>query len=198
MQGPADIFMHYIQPHWKGLHVVARQYAKSEEDASDLVQETLLRAWKNFSLAGEKEYRRAWLFTIMRNVAVDWQRMTKRRIKLHLLPHSELTEVASSSLADPFCPVPAMNEESFFEFLDDSIVAALNCLEPPFREVIVLSVAGELNYREIAEVFDCPVGTVMSRMARARRMLRERLADLAGSPKKRAPKTGEVEQHEMQ
>ena len=194
MQGQADIFMHYVQPHWNGLHFAARQYARSKEDASDLVQETLLRAWKNFSPVGEKEYRRAWLFTIMRNVVVDWQRTNKRRIRLHLLPHSELTEIAPLSLADPFCPMPAMDEERFLQFLDDSIVAALDCLDPPFREVIILSVVGELNYREIAEVLDCPVGTVMSRMARARRMLRERLADLIGRPKNKARKPDEVEQ----
>lgn len=179
MQGRVDIFMHYIQPHWKGLHSVARRYTLCEEDAGDLVQETFLRAWKNFSLVGEKEYHRAWLFAIMRNIAVEWQRARKRKISLLLVPHSELTEIASSSLAEPFAPLPTMSEEQFLELLDDRIVHALNALDGPFREVITLSVVGELNYRQIAEVLGCPVGTVMSRMARARRMLRERLADLA-------------------
>ncbi len=74
-----------------------------------------------------------------------------------------------------------MDEERFREFLDERLVAALDALEPAFREVIILSVASGLNYREIAEVIGCPVGTVMSRMARARRALRERLGDLAQS-----------------
>lgn len=186
--------MRYIQPHWKGLYSVARQYTVSEEDAGDLVQETLLRAWKNFSLVAEKEYRRAWLLAIMRNVAVDWQRMKKRKISLVLVPHSELTEIASSSLAEPFAPLPSMSEEQFLEFLDDRIVHALNALDGPFREVITLSVVGELSYGEIAKVLGCPVGTVMSRMARARRMLRERLADLVTNPKTRTRTEGEVEQ----
>ena len=56
-----------------------------------------------------------------------------------------------------------------------------DALVPEFREVVVLSVAGGLNYREVADVLDCPVGTVMSRMARARRLLRERLADYAAA-----------------
>jgi RNA polymerase sigma-70 factor (ECF subfamily) len=72
-----------------------------------------------------------------------------------------------------------MSEAHFYEFLDDRLVAALEELDPPNREVVVLSVAGGLNYREIGEVLDCPMGTVMSRMARARRALRERLAEFA-------------------
>ncbi|HDY88748.1 MAG TPA: sigma-70 family RNA polymerase sigma factor, partial [bacterium] len=85
MKNQTDIFMQYIQSHWKVLHIVARQYAVSETDASDLVQETLLKAWKSFSSTEEREYRRAWLFVIMRNVALDWQKMNKRRIKLSLV-----------------------------------------------------------------------------------------------------------------
>jgi RNA polymerase sigma-70 factor (ECF subfamily) len=77
-----------------------------------------------------------------------------------------------------------MDEARFREFLDDTIVAAFDKLPPAFREVVVLSVAGGLNYREIAEVLDRPVGTVMSGMARARRALREALADFTKSTKR--------------
>lgn len=191
MQGREDIFMHYIQPHWNGLYSVARRYTMTEEDASDLVQETLLRAWKRFSAGEDGEYRGAWLFTILRNVAVDWYRMNQRKLSLFPVSHAELTEIASPSLAEPLAPLPTMDEEQFRDFLDDRIVAALDALKVPFREVIVLSVAGELTYREIADVLDCPVGTVMSRMARARRMLREKLADFVKGPRHRS---GEMEQ----
>lgn len=185
MQDQADIFIHIVQPHRKRLYLIARQYVTREEDAHDLVQETLLRAWKSFCATEEREYRLAWFSVIMRNIVIDWQRMSKRRIKLTLLPHSELTEIALSDLSEPFCPMPTMDEEQFREFLDDRLAAALDNLAPPFREVIILSVAGELNYREIAEVLDCPVGTVMSRMARARRILREHVADLSLTRKTR-------------
>ncbi|GJQ25984.1 MAG: hypothetical protein HBSAPP02_10160 [Phycisphaerae bacterium] len=74
-----------------------------------------------------------------------------------------------------------MDESQFREFLDDRVAAALDTLEPPYREVVVLSVAGGLNYREIGDVLECPIGTVMSRMARARRALREQLADYAAT-----------------
>jgi RNA polymerase sigma-70 factor (ECF subfamily) len=107
--------------------------------------------------------------------------MATRRVRI--VPHdqAELTELAAVDLSEPLLPLPSMDEASFYEFLDDRIVAALELLEPQYREVIVLSVAGGLNYREIGEVLDCPIGTVMSRMARARRALREQLADYAPS-----------------
>ncbi len=188
MESQTDIFTQYIRPHWKALHIVARQYVTSEADASDLVQETLLKAWKSFSSTEEKEYSRAWLFVIMRNAALDWQKMNKRRIKLFLVPHSELTEIAASDLNEPLCQMPVMDEERFLQFVDDHIVAALDTIDPAFREVIILSAAGGLKYSEIAQVLDCPMGTVMSRMARARSRLREYLADFARKPKKRAGK----------
>ena len=188
MENQTDIFMQYIQPHWKVLHIVARQYTASKADVNDLVQETLLKAWKSFSSTEEREYCRAWLFVIMRNVAIDWQKRDKHRIKLSLVPHYELTEIAAFDLNEPFCQMPVMDEERFLQFVDDHIVAALNAIDPAFREVIILSVAGGLKYSEIAQVLDCPIGTVMSRMARARIRLRKYLADFASKPKKRVGK----------
>ncbi len=188
MESQTDIFMQYIRPHWKVLHIVARKYTVSEADVSDLVQETLLKAWKSFSSTEEREYCRAWLFVIMRNIALDWQKRNKHRIKLYLVAHSELTEIAASDLNEPLCQMPMMDEERFLQFVDDHIIAALDAIDPAFREVIILSAAGGLKYIEIAQVLDCPMGTVMSRMARARKKLRERLADFAGKPKKRAGK----------
>lgn len=174
-----EAFLRFVRPQWRRLHVTARQYAWREADARDLVQEVLLRAWRSFSPTDESAYRRAWLLVIMRNVALEWRRTARRRIRIAPVKDAELTELASPDSSEPFCPLPAMDEQQFREYLDDRIVAALDALEAPFREVLILSVAGDLNYREIAEVLDCPIGTVMSRMARARRMLRERLAGYA-------------------
>ncbi|MFQ5807196.1 MAG: RNA polymerase sigma factor [Phycisphaerae bacterium] len=179
MESPAEQFLRHVRPHWTRLHLVARRYVAHEEDARDLVQETLLRAWRSFSPTQEQTYGRAWLFVIMRSAVWDWHRTARRRIKLVLAPEPELTELIPADLTEPPCPLPATDEERFKEFLDDRIVAALEALNPPFREVLILSVAADLSYREIAEVLDCPVGTVMSRMARARRALRENLAAFA-------------------
>lgn len=175
----AQEFARFVQPHWQRLHLVARRYGAREHDAQDLVQETLLRAWRNFALTHERSYGRAWLFVIMRNVACEWRRTAQRRIRLAPDIGSDLTEVVADDASAPLSPLPAMGEHEFREFLDDRVAAALDDLDASFREVVVLSVAGGLNYREIAEVLDCPLGTVMSRMGRARRTLRERLAGYA-------------------
>jgi RNA polymerase sigma factor (sigma-70 family) len=117
----------------------------------------------------------------MRNITFEWHRKAQHRIKLVPIPDSELTEISPSDQSEPLCPLPTMDDECFREFLDERIVSALDALEPAFRETIMLSVSSGLNYREIAEVLGCPVGTVMSRMSRARRALRERLGVLAQS-----------------
>ncbi|MFQ5491977.1 MAG: RNA polymerase sigma factor [Phycisphaerae bacterium] len=176
MESRAEEFCRLIKPHWQALHSVARRYVSGPDDAGDLVQESLLRAWRSYAPESGRSYGPAWLFVIMRSAVADWHRMASHRIKLVPATDADLTELAPADLSDPFDPLPAMSEQRFREFLDDRIAAALDDLEPAFREVVVLSVAGDLNYREIAEVLDCPTGTVMSRMARARRALRERLA----------------------
>lgn len=161
------------------MYSVARRFTGDEEAARDLVQETLLRAWRSFAPDDTRTYNRSWVFVIMRSAVLDWQRKVDRRIKMIAAPGGELTELAPMDLTEPFAPLPNMTEERFREFLDDTVVAALDALDPPFREVIVLSVAGGLGYRDIADVMDCPAGTVMSRLSRARRALREDLASYA-------------------
>ena len=82
----------------------------------------------------------------------------------------------TSDLQDPFPTFGSMSEEEFRDFLGERLVCAWDALNPVFREVMILSICGDLSYREIAEVLDCPIGTAMSRAARARRELREHLA----------------------
>jgi RNA polymerase sigma-70 factor (ECF subfamily) len=183
-------FEAYIQPHWRQLQVVARQYAKRPEDAHDLVQETLLRAWRAFN--PNETYVRQWLFSILRNAALEWSRNASRRVRLTLLPNAELTELLPSDIGAPLTPLRPMSEADFRQFLDDRILDALDALEEPFREVLILSVAGDLTYREISEILDCPLGTVMSRMARARRFLRDRLATFQPGRKAASTESKEV------
>ena len=185
MDEQASDFLRLVRPLGGRLQAVARKYCARQEDAADLVQETLLRAWRAFSPAGEATHPRAWLFAVMRNIAIDWHRESSRRVSILPSAQEELTEIAGREMDEPLAPLATMKEEEFREFLDAAVVRAFDTLDAPFREVVVLSVAGELTYREISEVLDCPVVTVMSRMARARSALRERLADLARSPQHR-------------
>lgn len=172
-------FLRLVRPCWRRLHLVARHYAASAEDARDLVQETLLRAWAAYNPGDDRSYREGWFFVIQRRVAVEWARRDGRCVALTVVAYEELTELVGTELSEPLQPLPSSTEEQFREFLDEGLAAAFDSLEPSFREVVLLSVAADLSYREIAEVLACPVGTVMSRMARARRAMRERLAGVA-------------------
>jgi RNA polymerase sigma-70 factor (ECF subfamily) len=173
------VFLRFVRLYWQRLHLVAQRFASTDVDAEDLVQEALLRAWKSFKPAEEHKYRGGWLFAILRSVAIDWARSRKGRIKLVPSDQHELTERFESEFSNPLTPLPPLTEDRFREFIDDKVASALDALEPMHREVVLLSVIGDLSYRDIADVLDCPVGTVMSRMARARRALRDRLADYA-------------------
>lgn len=172
-------FLRLVRPCWRRLHLVARHYAGGADAARDLVQETLLRAWAAYNPGEDRSYREGWFFVIQRRVAAEWARQAQRRIRLEPVEHDELTELVGADLADPFEALPSSTDDQFREFLDRNVAAAFDSLEPSFREVILLSVVADLSYRDIAEVLACPLGTVMSRMARARRALRERLANLA-------------------
>lgn len=178
-----DLFLPFVEPHLVRLHAVAGHYGRGRVDAQDLVQETMLRAWRGFSQTDGRSYSAAWLFVILRNVAIEWGRSAAHRVREVPLPVTELTELVAPELADPLAAFPALRESEFCELLDQRMAQAIRELEVPYREVLVLSVVGGLGYREIAEALDCPLGTVMSRMARARRALRERLAAFAGAPR---------------
>jgi len=175
----ATLFIDFIRPQWHSLHVTARQYMRPD-DANDLVQEALLRAWRGFSPSDDKTYCKAWLFVILRNVAREWHRTATRRVRLVPMESCDLTDLMADDPAEPLAPLPSMSDDRFIEYLDDSIVAALDSLHPAHREVIILAAAGGLDYAEIARVLDCPLGTVMSRMSRARRTLREALSKGTG------------------
>ena len=185
MDEVASEFLRHVRPLWGRLRAVAERYCARREDAGDLVQETLLRAWRAFSPVEEPTHPRAWLVAIMRNIVIDWHRAALRQVSIVPAAYEELTELAGPELDQPFTPLSAMSEEQFREFLDATIAQALDALEAPAREIVILSVAADLSYREIADVLDCPIGTVMSRMARARRILREHLADFSRSDVRR-------------
>lgn len=190
-------FLRLVRPCWRRLQLVARHYAATAEDARDLVQETLLRAWAAYGRSEERSYREGWLFVIQRRVAAEWARTARRRVRLVPIEHDELTELVGTDLSEPLEALPSTTEEQFRDLLDRNVAEAFDSLEPSFREVIVLLVIGELNYREIANALSCPLGTVMSRMARARRCLREKLAGATKAAERKTlaphkPQSGEA------
>jgi len=145
-------------PHLGALHRMARQLVGAT-GADDLVQETVLRAWKYFETFESETNCRAWLFRILRNAWIA--RWRKSRLEL------PLTETESETI-EPYYDWEA---EFLREEFSAGVKLALLDLPPDYRMAVLLADVEEFTYQEIARIMECPIGTVMSRLNRARRRL---------------------------
>lgn len=157
-------------PHLAAAYNLARWLLHNDEDAEDVVQESFLRAFKSFNgyYGGNS---RAWLLTIVRNTCYTWLQKNRQR---------SVTESLDDNL-DEIEPDFADPEMLLLRSTNGQIVReALQELPVEFREVVVLREMEALSYKEIAEVVDLPLGTVMSRLARGRKRLHTLLARRMG------------------
>jgi RNA polymerase sigma-70 factor, ECF subfamily len=153
-----------LMPYFDAAYNLARWLTGDAADADDVVQEAYLKAYTHFDSC-QAANPRAWLFAIVRNTCFDWMR--KRRSSMWAPLEDEIEDTAAA-VGTP--------EAEFFEKLDRKMLrAALERLAPEYREILVLREFEELAYRDIAEIVRVPIGTVMSRLARARKRLREEL-----------------------
>ncbi len=158
--------------HLSELYAIALRYCQNEHNAEDLVQETLLRAYSAWDHFQRGTNCRAWLFRILTNSFInDYRKGVKER------QHRQRGE-------EPISPdrVRAAQDPEGVrveQLLGDEVVSALRDLPPEFRRVVVLADLQGLSYRDIARELRCPMGTVMSRLFRARRMLEGMLRDYA-------------------
>lgn len=142
---------------------------RSCEDAEDLVQESCLRAFRHFDQFTPGTNLRAWLFRILRNTFIsDYRKRKHQKFEAFSERESERLEVSNRDR-----PTGASDPESLLieRSLDEDVGHALDSLPDSFRIVIVLSDLEGLGYREISSILDIPLGTVMSRLYRARRLL---------------------------
>jgi RNA polymerase sigma-70 factor, ECF subfamily len=166
--------------HLDALYNLGLRLTHNRAEAEDLVQETYLRAFKNFHRFNPGTNCRAWLFTILRNVFLNRVRRTGTELLEGdaALPDPGLDRLPSAT----FGGTPAFGrtpEEEFFQtILHGDVERALRALPRPFREAVVLADLEGLSYREVAEVLGCPIGTVMSRLSRGRALLRRGLGHL--------------------
>ena len=165
-------------PHLGALHGTALRLTRNERDAEDLVQDTILRAYRYFARFEPGTNCKAWLFKILTNTFITRYHGRKRDLELALAVAEEaetkdiLSHEAQHSARDPEGAVAS-------RLLSDDVVRALESLPPEFRLVVLLCDIEEFSYKEIAEIMECPVGTVMSRLFRARRLLQRALHDYA-------------------
>lgn len=141
--------------------------------AEDLVQETMVKAFRSWERYAIGTNIRAWLFTIMRNTLISQYRRRRK--------HAESVDISEVDGFIVFDAIynPSPSERFFDRLVDEEVTGAIDSLSADYREIVVLADVEDLTYEEIAEVVGIPIGTVKSRLHRARRMLQRKLYDYA-------------------
>jgi RNA polymerase sigma-70 factor (ECF subfamily) len=154
-------FERAIVPHLDDAYTLARYLLRDEHDAQDVVQEAALRALRYFD-GYNGDDSRVWLLAIVRNCANDWHRRHRIERQSVDIADDAAQGIHGSSQTD---------EAAIRESDREQVYRALAALPEEFREVIVLREIQDLSYKEIGEIIGAPIGTVMSRLARARKRL---------------------------
>jgi RNA polymerase sigma-70 factor (ECF subfamily) len=171
------LFEQVALPHLDAVYTAALRLSRNQDDAKDLLQETILRAYRFFDQFTKGTNCRAWLLTILYNTFRNGYRRAMREQPATSTEDFELRLEAQSLLADAAHTDPEQMLSG--RMLGHQLETALDTLPPEFREALLLIDVQELNYREAAEVLDIPVGTVKSRVSRGRALMREALTRLA-------------------
>jgi RNA polymerase sigma-70 factor, ECF subfamily len=161
----------------------ALKLTRNPRDAEDLVQDTYVRAFEKFELFKPGTNLKAWMFRVMTNRFINLYR--RRRIRPEQASYDDVGEFMGKEdkqILQDFQSTEAMaglmQNEGFLDSLDDRLKDALQGLSDDYREVLIMNVIGEMQYKDIATALGIPLGTVMSRLSRARAILRERVAEL--------------------
>jgi len=174
-----DRFEEVALPHLDSVYRLARSLADSEAEADDLLQETFVRAYRAFPGFELREYgAKPWLFRILYNAFYTLKGRQRRQPVL--LNEVDFDQFAAGS-GEREDAEPAIGAQGVpdWEQVDEELKSAVQRLQPEYRAVLLLWSLEGLSYREIAEVCDCALGTVMSRLFRARRILAKALVDYA-------------------
>ena len=174
------IFEQEFLPHADALMNFGYHLTKKEVEAEDLVQETYLKSFKSIDKYYVGTNAKAWLFRILKNEFINRYRQNQRRpnsVDIDEVHNIQNQEEGSSSLT----AYVDLSEEMFNSMMGDEITIALNSLAEDFRVVILLCDIEGFTYEEISKIIDIPIGTVRSRLFRARNMLKEQLKGYAKS-----------------
>lgn len=164
--------------HLDALYGGALRLTKNTAEAEDLVQETILRAWERWHQYQVGTNARAWLLRIQTHTFINKCRRKKREREI-LAAEKEGRHGSRFRCTDSAKRWSNPEHRMMDRSISPTVRSALEALKPEFRAVVVLSDLQGLSYREIAEAVDCPIGTVMSRLFRARKALRSALEDHA-------------------
>lgn len=171
-----QIFENEFLPHIDALKTFAFHLSYDDNDANDLVQETYMKAFRFIDKYDEGTNAKAWLFKILKNAYInEYRKKSKRPTKVDFEDivsyHDSDHEVLPGYLD--------LREELFDNMMGDEVTIAINSLPIDFRTVLLLCDVEGFTYEEISKIIDVPIGTVRSRLFRARNMLKDKLKNYA-------------------
>jgi len=173
------IFEEEFLPQIDALYTFAYHLTYNEEDANDLVQETYMKAYRFIDKYKEGTNAKAWLFKILKNAFINqYRRKSKQPTKI------DYEDIAGYQEGDDdtnYASYADLREEMFQSMMGDEVTNAINALPVDFRVVILLCDIEGFTYEEISKILDIPIGTVRSRLHRARNMLKDKLREYARS-----------------
>jgi RNA polymerase sigma-70 factor, ECF subfamily len=180
MADPAT-FADQAMPYMSALYAAAMRMTRNPTDAEDLVQETYLRAYRGFGGFQEGTNLKAWLYKILTNTFINQYRAKKRRPEQVDLDDTEDFYLFRRLGGLEAVDATRTPESEVLDAIPDSEVKeALESIPEQFRMAVILCDIEGFSYKEIAEILDVPIGTVMSRIHRGRKLLQKRLWEFAG------------------
>lgn len=166
--------------HLDGLYAAALRLTRNAGDAEDLVQDAILRAWRFFDKFERGTNIKAWLFKILTNTFINrYRRVTKEKSIVEGEDRDSVQQRVSSREAAEQSADP--ERYLLDRVLSDDVLEAIDSIPVDFRLAVILADLQDFSYKEIADILDVPVGTVMSRLFRGRRLLQKQLAEYAAA-----------------
>ncbi|MEP6735199.1 MAG: sigma-70 family RNA polymerase sigma factor [Chryseolinea sp.] len=171
-----NIFDHEFMPHINSMYNFGYRLTLDQDDSKDLVQDTYLKAYRFIESFQQGTNAKAWLFRILKNSFInDYRKKSKEPSKVD---YQEVESYYNSEEVDRQI-TPDLRVEALKDMIGDEISNALNALDVDFRTVIILCDLEGFKYDEMAKILDIPIGTVRSRLHRARNLLKEKLSEYA-------------------